>query len=188
LPKLPSHVIAFDDAPFDKARRGDISIIGVAYAGNRLDGVMSGKIRRDGVNSTKTITALIFASRFHAHNQAIFLQGIALGGFNVIDLRALYDALSVPIIVVMRRRPNLQAIKRALLEHVPGGQRKWQLIENAGAIDVVADVFIQRMGINLGTAEKLIRKFAIHSVVPEPLRVAHLIAGGVTRGHSTGRV
>jgi endonuclease V-like protein UPF0215 family len=34
----------------------------------------------------------------------------------------------------------------------------------------------------------MLERFTIHSAVPEPLRTAHLIAGGIARGESTQRV
>lgn len=34
-----SHVVAFDDAPFARAHRGDVTVIGAVFAGLRLDGV-----------------------------------------------------------------------------------------------------------------------------------------------------
>jgi endonuclease V-like protein UPF0215 family len=36
-------------------------------------------------------------------------------------------------------------------------------------------------------ARKLIASTTLHGQVPEPLRLAHLIAGGVAWGHSRGR-
>jgi endonuclease V-like protein UPF0215 family len=49
----------------------------------------------------------------------VCLQGIALAGFNVVDLKGLYTALGIPVLVVSRRRPRVNAIRRALLDHVP---------------------------------------------------------------------
>ncbi len=95
-------------------------LVGAVYAGARLEGVLSGKVRRDGVNSTATLIRLVSRSRFGAHAQAILLQGIAFAGFNVVDLPALHEALRLPVIAVARRQPDFAAIRRALLQRVPG--------------------------------------------------------------------
>ena len=42
-------------------------------------------------------------------------------------------------------------------------------------------------GIEVADAERVIRSLAVHGNVPEPLRAAHLIAGGIARGQSRGR-
>ncbi len=69
-----------------------------------------------------------------------------------------------------------------------GGRRKWRLIERLGPMQPAAGVFVQRAGIELGEATALIERLAVHGRMPEPLRVAHMIAGGVTAGESRRRV
>ena len=182
-----SHVIGFDDAPFDRRHHGDVLVVGAVYAGPRLEGVLSGKVRRDGANSTRTLIELVSRSRFAKHLQAVLLQGIAFAGFNVIDLHGLHQALHIPVIAVARSEPDLAAIKRALLHRVAGGERKWGLIERLGPMEPVAGVFVQRAGISLEITGRLIERFAVHSTLPEPLRTAHIIAGGVTLGESRHR-
>jgi endonuclease V-like protein UPF0215 family len=181
-----SNVIGFDDAPFPHAHRGDIRLVGTVCARTRLDGVLSGKIRRDGVNSAARMSAMLRDSPFAEHVQAILLQGIAVGGFNVVDVAALHDATALPVLVVMRRRPDLDGIHRALMAR-PGGQKKWRLIEAAGPIERLDPVFVQRVGLSLDEARDLLRATTLHGSLPEPLRLAHLIAGGVTTGVSRGR-
>jgi uncharacterized protein len=182
-----SHVIGIDDAPFRREHRGDVRIVGTCFAGLRLEGVLSGRVRRDGANATRAIAALVRGSRFAAHAHALLLQGIAVAGFNVVDLAALHAALALPVLVVARRRPELAAIRAALLERVPGGRRKWQLIERAGPMEPLEGVFVQRAGLTSAEAATLLRASTSMGRIPEPLRVAHLIAGGVTDGHSRGR-
>ena len=99
-----------------------------------------------------------------------------MAGFNVVDLKGLYTALGIPVLVVSRRRPRVNAIRRALLDHVPAGVRKWRLIEQAGPMELVQGLFVQRAGLSLSDAEALLRRFAMTSKIPEPLRTAHLRA------------
>jgi len=182
-----SHVLGFDDAPFAREHRGDVLIVGAVYAGTRLEGVLSGKVRRDGRNATTAIQELVSRSRFRSHMQAILLQGIAFAGFNVVDLPGLHRALGIPVIVVARRQPDFEAIRRALLQRVRGGRRKWKLIEKLGPMEPLAGVYVQRAGLSLERTRELIRRFAINGVLPEPLRAAHLIAGGIGIGESRHR-
>lgn len=182
-----SHVIGFDDAPFERACRANVLLIGAVFAGRRLEGVLSGKVRRDGANATRVITEVVARSRFASHLQLVMLQGIAFAGFNVVDIHALHTALGVPVLVVMRRRPDMDAIRRALSSRVPGGASKWRLIERAGPIEAAGKVYVQCAGLDHAQAVRAVKRFAVNSDLPEPLRTAHLIAGGVAAGESRHR-
>jgi uncharacterized protein len=183
-----ANVVGFDDGPFDKFRRGgrEVLLVGAVFARTRLDGVVSGHVRRDGRNATATMVELLRESRFDRHVRAVLLGGIAVGGFNVVDIHALSAELDRPVIVVARRPPRYAAIRRAL-DHVPGAARKWSLIEAAGPMEPVRGIHIQRAGITLADATALLEATTLHGKLPEPLRVAHLIAGGIISGASRGR-
>jgi endonuclease V-like protein UPF0215 family len=165
-----------------------VAVVGAIFAGGRLDGVVKGAVRRDGADATRVLAGLTRDSRFRSHLRIVFLQGIALAGFNVVDIQGLHETLGLPVLVVARRRPDLVRIRRALLENVPGGARKWGLIERAGPMEDLAGVHVQRAGLSLGEAERAIARFALHSAIPEPLRAAHLIATGVSGSPSRQRV
>jgi uncharacterized protein len=182
-----SNVIGFDDAPFPHEHRGDVRIVGVVCARTRLDGVVSGHVRRDGANSTERMIELVTRSQFAAHVRAVLLQGIAVAGFNVVDVQRLSAALGVPVLVVVRRKPRMTLVRAALFGRTPGAARKWALIEKAGPMEQLGDVWVQRAGLDRAAALALLRATTLHGNLPEPLRLAHLIAGGITLGKSRGR-
>jgi uncharacterized protein len=217
------NVIGFDDGPFARDHRGDVLLVGVVCSATRVDGIVSGRVRRDGVDSTRRIIELVRASQFGLHVQCVMLQGIALGGFNVVDIHGLSNALKIPVLVVVRKQPNLAAVRRALFSdapatrpRVPGAARKWKLIEQAGALEELVPsrrslrrlrikkegveasgptglvtatphLWLQRAGLTLEEARRAIQATTLHGNIPEPLRLAHLIAGGITTGKSRGR-
>lgn len=183
-----SHVIGFDDAPFAREHRGDVTVVGAAYAGLRLEGVLVTRVRRDGSDSTRRLHHAVVSSRFAAHTRLVLLQGIAFAGFNVVDIHALHASLDIPVLVVARHQPDLAAIERALYHAVAGGRRKWRLIEDAGPMESAAGVWIQRAGIGLAAAERVIARLAVNGRIPEALRTAHLIASGLGGGRSRQRV
>jgi endonuclease V-like protein UPF0215 family len=182
-----SHLLAFDDAPFERSHRGDVPVVGVAFSDLRVEGVLSDAVRRDGANSTDVLERMVLESQFAAHTTAVLLQGIALAGFNVVDIHALHERLGMAVLVVARREPDYRAIESALRMHVRGGLRKWALIQRAGLMEPCADLYAQRAGLTMPQAEALVRRLAVHGKVPEPLRLAHLIAGGLATGRSRGR-
>ena len=183
-----SHVVGFDDAPFAREHRGDVAVVGAVYAGLRIEGVLVGQVRRDGANSTAVLAGLVTESKFHRQLQLILLQGIAVAGFNVVDVEALHRRTGLPVLAVARRAPRFARIRSALLARVRGGARKWALIEKLGPMEKVGGVHVQRVGLSLAEAEAVVRSLAVHGTVPEPLRAAHLIAGALATGQSRGRV
>ena len=180
-----SNVAGIDDAPSERGR-ARVPIVAVVAARTRMDGMLVGHLQRDGRNATANIAALLQASPFAVHLQAVLLQGITFGGFNVVDLPELHERLGLPVLVVARRPPDLDRIRRALLERVPGGRRKWALIERAGPSERVAGLSVQRAGLTLAEARCLLEATTLHGKLPEPLRLAHLIAGALVTGTSRG--
>ena len=133
MPRLLTNVVGFDDGPFVRERRGaPVLLVGAVCARTRLDGVVSGRIRKDGGDATARIVELVRGTQFDGHIRAVLLGGIAVGGFNVIDIHALAAELARPVLVVARRLPRLALIRQAL-EKLPRGAGKWRLIEQAGA-------------------------------------------------------
>ena len=186
-PRTLSHTIGFDDAPFPRAHRGSVLVVGTVFANLRLEGVLSCAVRRDGDDATDALAAAVAGSKFARQTRLILLQGIALAGFNVVDIHRLAEVLSMAVLVVMRRLPRLDKVRKALLERTPGGASKWELIQAAGAPEPVAGVYMQRAGIAALPAGQRIAALQANGRIPEPLRVAHLVAGGVTTGQSRGR-
>jgi uncharacterized protein len=183
-----SNVIGFDDGPFDKSRPGhrNVLLVGAVFARTRLDGLVTGTVRRDGRNATSTMAALLRGSQFDRHVRAVLLGGIAVGGFNVVDIHALAEELDRPVVVVARRLPRYGKIRQALA-HLRSGEEKWSLIQAAGPMEPVRGIFVQRAGISLADTAAMLAATTLHGKLPEPLRVAHLIAGGVAAGKSRGR-
>ncbi len=171
-----SHVIAFDDAPFARSHRGDVTLIGVVFAHLRLDGVVTGRVRRDGANAARVMASMIARSKFAEHLQLVMLQGVAVAGFNVVDAFELHERTRLPVLVVSKRAPDMRAIEDVLRTRVRGGARKWRIIEKLGPMERCERVWVQRVGITAEECAAVIRRLASNGREPEPLRVAHLIA------------
>jgi endonuclease V-like protein UPF0215 family len=184
--KRYSNIIGFDDAPFSPDYKGKVQVVGAVFASLRFDGVLVGDIEKDGSDSAATLIQMVSESKFAEHAQLIMLQGIAFGGFNVIDVFHLHEKLNLPVLVVSRRSPDMDAIRKALTTQIPDGEKKWKVIARLGPMEPLKKVYVQRVGITLEEAESVIERFAVHSHTPEPIRVAHLIAGALVNGESHG--
>ncbi|MGC9393460.1 MAG: DUF99 family protein [Anaerolineae bacterium] len=183
-----SNVIGFDDAPFTSEFTGPVKVVGTVYARQRLTGILIGDVLKDGDDAAEALGHLIAGSKFAGNLHLVMLQGIALGGFNVVDVFALYAQLALPILVVARRAPDLDAIRDALLTQIPNGAQKWAIIERLGPMEALRHVYVQRVGLTLSEAGDVLKRFTVEGHIPEPLRAAHLIAGALVNGESRGRV
>jgi hypothetical protein len=103
VPVPIANVIGFDDGPFDPwGGSRDILLVGAVFARTQLDGVVSGRVRRDGRNATAVMAKLVQQSQFDEHIRAVLLRGIAVAGFNVVDIHALSAELERPVVVEVR--------------------------------------------------------------------------------------
>ena len=179
--------IGIDDGPFARSGRGNVLVAGAVYRGGSVfDGLLTTTVRKDGWNATDRILAMLVESKFLPQLHYIMLDGIAFGGFNIVDVNRLYEETGLKILIAVRRRPNLQAVKSAL-RHLSRPERRWQLIQAAGKIHPVANLHCQLKGMEIDEARQLLELTCTRSHIPEPLRAAHLIAGGLVTGQSGRR-
>jgi len=184
--KKEIRVIGIDDSPFNKFKKGQVLVVGTIFRGGLfLDGVLSTKVNIDGNDSTKKITEMINECKFKPQLQCIFLDGIAVAGFNVIDVKELSKKTKLPVIVIIRRKPNIDKIKKTLIRI--GKKNKIKLIEKAGSVVPVGEIYIQLTGLSIGRAKEILKIVCTRSLIPEPIRIAHLIASGITFGESRGK-
>ncbi|HJO02100.1 MAG: DUF99 family protein [Candidatus Woesearchaeota archaeon] len=184
--KKEMRVIGIDDSPFNKFGKGNVLIVGAVFRGGSfLDGVLSTKVSIDGDNSTKKIIEMINKCKFKPQLQCIFLDGIAVAGFNVIDVKELSKKTKLPVIVIIRRKPNIEKIKKTLIKI--GKKNKIRLIDKAGSVVPVGEIYIQLTGLSVEKAKEILKITCTRSLIPEPIRIAHLIASGITFGESRGK-
>ena len=183
-------IIGIDDGPFTK-REKEVIVVGVVFRGGEfLDGVLRTNVTVDGLDATEKISKMINFSKHKQQLKVIMLDGITVGGFNVIDVRKLYSQTRIPVIVVNRKIPDLKSIRVALEKNFDDFEKRWKMLLNAGKIKQLKfekfSLYYQNIGIDDEEAEEIISISIKHAQIPEPLRVAHLIATGIVKGESEG--
>lgn len=180
-------VLGVDDGVFIPHNKGYADVVGVVFRGGYwLDGAMRTEVEVDGLDATEKIASMIIASPHYQQLRVIMLNGITFAGFNIVDIKELYNKTKLPIIAVTRDKPDMEEIKKAL-ENLPEKERRWQAILNAGELLTVQTregeepVYMQIAGITRSDAEKIVKMTSTRSNIPEPLRVAHIVASGLTR-------
>jgi uncharacterized protein len=190
--KAEIRILGFDDGAFIPHSKEPVFVIGVIYRGGKiLDGALTTTVTVDGIDATEKIVKLINESRHKPQLKVIMFDGITLGGFNVIDIKKVHDETRIPVIVINRKNPNLVKVRKAL-ENFDDGEERWKIILRAGKIKecYVEDfqkIYYQNVGIDESKTKEVIKLSTTRGYIPEPLRVAHLLASAVVRGESYGR-
>lgn len=141
-------------------------------------------IEIDGFDATEKIASMITVSPHYRQLRVIMLNGITFAGFNIVDVKALNAAIKLPVITVTREKPDFADIRKAL-QNLTCSEERWTAILNAGEpIEVFtrsakAKIYMQAVGVSQEDAQKILRLTSTRSNIPEPLRVAHLIASGL---------
>lgn len=180
-------VLGVDDGVFTPHVESLVPVVGVVFRGGYwLDGVMHTEILVDGFDATERISCMVTESPHYEQLRVIMLNGITFAGFNVVDIKALNVTTNLPVVAVTREKPDLLLIKKAL-EHLPRSKERWRAVLNAGEISEVPSrksnekIYLHVAGVSLVDAEKIVRLTSTRSNIPEALRVAHLIASGISR-------
>lgn len=190
--KSEIRILGFDDSPFKRSDKR-VAVIGVIYrGGNYLDVVLKTEVSVDGLDATGKLVTLLNSSRQKPQLKVLMFDGITLGGFNIIDIKKLHKKTGLPIIVINRKHPDIGSVKSALENNFPDFKKRWRMILNAGKIKIcelrnLKKMYYQTIGLEDEEAEDVIRLSSTHGDVPEPLRVAHLIASAIIKGESSGR-
>lgn len=185
-------ILGFDDSHF-KRKDKNVSVIGVIYrGGNFLDVVLKTEVEVDGLDATGNLIKLINSSRHKPQLKVLMFDGITLGGFNVVDIKMMYEETDLPVIVINRKHPDIDSVRKALENNFKDFEKRWDMILNAGKIKVCKlkndkKVYYQVIGMENEEAEEIIQLSSTHSDIPEPLRVAHLIGTAIVKGESSGR-
>lgn len=190
--KSEVRILGIDDAPFNFQKDKRTTLIGTIFRGGSwLDGVLRTEIRIDGTDATKKIISMVKKTR-HKDLRVIMLDGLTFGGFNTADIEEIFRKTKLPVIVIIRKMPDFREIRKALKKMKDENyDERMRCIEKAGLPKKIETkkgkfIYVQHCGIKFEDAKKIVKLSATRSLIPEPLRVAHLIATGVTLGESRG--
>lgn len=190
LMKQQIRILGIDDAPFTFNEKYSAVIGVVMRGGEYIECVLRSQVTIDGTEATSICEQMIMNSRYRSQLRAVFLDGACLGGFNVVDIDELYVSTNIPIITITRDKPDWQKIKHALQKYFKDWEGRLSVLQK-GKLQMIPTrhnpIYIKYRGISLKGAKEIINISTIRGAMPEPIRVAHLIASGITRGESYGK-
>ncbi len=182
------HILGIDDGPFQKCQRGPVQLVAVMMEGRDLvESVAMETFPVDGEDATDFLAEWVLRLRSQPSIQGIMLGGITIAGLGIVDIRELAARTRVPVASITRRDPETSQLNRALessglvdrLAIVEGSPRATRLAEG---------LFAATAGAPEPEVHRLVRSCLGKSKLPEPLRIAHLIARASVTGESKGRV
>lgn len=204
--KTKSVVIAFDDGPHLKENlyhhhdnsaasnheqeHSNTSLIGVVCRGIQLLHVSESTIEVDGINATEQVLALIQNNPFLLELRLILIDSPTLGGFNPPNPFTIYEKTHIPLLLIPDRKPKSHIAnvyqevfpqrheQIAFLEKLPD-LTKFSIITNKDP-NISGEIYFHAIGIEPRDVHEILEYLTHFSLVPEPLRLAHLIASRQT--------
>jgi len=189
--KSQVRVVGIDDSPFE-FKIGKVLVVGVAMRlPSYVEGVMRTECTIDGTDANDALAKMITKSRFFEQLKLIMIDGVALGGFNVVDILRLCDETGIPCATVTRDPPDMMKISNALKAHFPDWENRLEVIGRRRLTAIPTahkPIYVSTAGMDVDEASKLIRECTVRGNIPEPIRIAHLISSAMVKGESRGRV
>ena len=158
-------------------------MIGVVFRGGLwLDGVMRTEVTVDGLDATESLIAMIRSSCHYKQLRLVMMDSITLAGFNIVNIRLLFNETGLPVIALTRDKPTDIKVREAL-QNLSDWEKRLRLIEEAGELIEVhvrgSPLYLHLSGISRQDAGRIVNTTSTRANFPEPLRVAHLIASGI---------
>lgn len=188
--KSQIRILGIDDSPFEFHNKITMVIGVVMRIPSYLEAVLKTEVEVDGNDACDKLVEMINSSRYKEQLKVVMLDGIALGGFNIVDIDELHKQIELPVITITREEPDFKAIENALKEHFQDWQKKLKVIKKGELIPVKTKhkpIYVKFVGLDFEEVKKVLELSTVRGALPEVIRVAHLIASGVAVGESYGR-
>lgn len=140
------------------------------------------RIQVDGLDATDKLLSMLEGIEV----DAVILGGITFAGFNIVDPRVILEERGFPVIVYSGTKPDNEAMLMALRKNFEDWRERWEIVQSLGQVYTASTyreeppVYFEVIGGSRGMAEDVLRRFAMVSRIPEPVRVAGLIARGLS--------
>jgi endonuclease V-like protein UPF0215 family len=149
----------------------------------RIDGVALASLTVGGMDATGAVLGII-ASLARRDINVVMVSGSVMAWFNILDPEAVSRETGLPIIVVTYE--DSEGLEEDIAHHFPGDEERLRAYRRLGERIPVElgngpRVFIRAFGISPGDATRLLRDFTRDGKVPEPVRVARLVARAAMR-------
>ncbi len=149
----------------------------------RIDGVAFARVTVGGSDATDAVVRL-FTRLARRDINLLLIGGSVIAWYNIIDPEAVHAATDLPVIVATYEES--EGLDEDIRRHFPGDDARLAAYRKLGDRTPVRlrsgyTLFVRSYGISSGDAARLCNDFIYDGRVPEPIRVARLIARGLVR-------
>ncbi len=152
-----------------------------------IDGIVYGRATLEGDDSTRQILRMCL--KLHRNDiNLIMLQGCIISLYNIVDVDELSEKTGLPVLSLTFEESA--GIEDAIRHHFPGrSARKLELYAKLGArtelvLKTGHRLFVRTGGLDAKSAEMILNLFTLQGSLPEPVRVAKLLARARVRSES----
>ncbi|MHB8568444.1 MAG: endonuclease dU [Nitrososphaerales archaeon] len=146
-----------------------------------IDGFGFGKLTISGSDAARSLVSLFKRLRRNDIN-AILLSGSVLSLYNIVDVDYVFSKLELPIVALTFSKSRSD-LARNIEERFPEkiAASKVRLLKKLGVpqrleLKTGYEVYVRNSGISHNDSKRLLDRFTLQGSVPEPVRVARLLA------------
>jgi endonuclease V-like protein UPF0215 family len=174
-------ILGVDDGPFVRGVDKVCPIVGVLM---RLDGkienIAADSLSIDGGDVTGKISGLMDMLKIRP--SVVMSEGITFAGFNILDPEEFYGRTGVPFLSVRKGKPDITAMIMAIRKYERDAFIKESTLRkinpdsmNLGGAEITANY----AGMTHEDARKLLLRTLGDGILPEPVRLAHIVASTI---------
>jgi len=144
-----------------------------------IDGFVFGGATLDGDDATNVILQM-YEDLKRPDISYVLISGLIISLYNIIDIKKIHESLKIPIIGVTYN--DSKGIEDSIKLHFPDSYKtKIKNYQKLGirkkfTLHTSSTVFVRQEGCTLKEAGYLLNKLTLQGSIPEPLRVAQLLA------------
>ncbi|MGI0088540.1 MAG: DUF99 family protein [Nitrosotalea sp.] len=144
-----------------------------------IDGFVFGKATIEGDDATDTMISMY--DKLNRNDISfILISGLIISMYNIVDMTKLWKKIKIPIIGVTYEESD--GMEEAIRHHFPNSyESKIIQYQNLGTRTKISlrtkhDIYLRVEGCDIKEAKKLLDAFTLQGAIPEPLRVAQILA------------
>ncbi|MGI0101794.1 MAG: DUF99 family protein [Nitrosotalea sp.] len=144
-----------------------------------IDGFVFGNATIEGDYATDTMISMY--DKLNRNDISfILISGLIISLYNIVDMTKLWKKIKIPIIGVTYEKSD--GMEEAIRRHFPNSyESKIIQYQNLGTRTKISlhtqhDIYLRVEGCDMKEAKKLLNAFTLQGAIPEPLRVAQILA------------
>ncbi|MGB6464419.1 MAG: DUF99 family protein [Nitrosotalea sp.] len=144
-----------------------------------IDGFVFGKATIEGDDATDAMISM-YENLDRNDISFILVSGLIISMYNIVDMKKLWKKIKMPIIGVTYEESD--GMEEAIRHHFPDSyESKITQYQNLGTRTKISlhtkhDIYLRVEGCDIKEAKKLLDAFTLQGAIPEPLRVAQILA------------